>query len=175
VHTERTYSHTTIQHQILSWSFETSHRTYRCSRSCFAVVATAARRARHAPDEGDDGGDVRGSTTTTVDARILLMPNSRTMRETSLPPPSLGISRGAPPSRRGGKEAEEEEEAPLVPTACCGILDSVGFRNKLILPWNDLIPTCVPRNRKSSAEFRGFRKMRPVRNRNTKRNAHPSL
>jgi hypothetical protein len=29
--------------------------------------------------------------------------NSRTMRETSLPPPLLGISRGAPPSRRGGE------------------------------------------------------------------------
>ena len=29
-----------------------------------------------------------------------------------------------------------------------GILDSVGFWNKSILPWNDLIPTCVSRNRK---------------------------
>jgi hypothetical protein len=38
------------------------------------------------------------------------MPNSRTTRETSLPPPSLGISRG------GG---EEEEEAPLAPPAGC--------------------------------------------------------
>ena len=29
-----------------------------------------------------------------------------------------------------------------------GIPDSGGFRNKLILPWNDLIPMCVPRNLK---------------------------
>ncbi len=56
---------------------------------------------------------------TTVDARILQMPNPRMMRETSLPPPSLGILQGAPPSRRGGKEAGEEEEAPLAPTAGC--------------------------------------------------------
>ena len=28
------------------------------------------------------------------------------------------------------------------------IPDSVGFRNKLFLPWNDLIPSCVPRNPK---------------------------
>jgi len=47
------------------------------------------------------------------------MLNSRTTRETSLPPPSLGISRGAPPSWRGGEEAEEEEEAPLAPLAGC--------------------------------------------------------
>ena len=46
-------------------------------------------------------------------------------------------------------------------------------RTKLILSWNDLIPTCVPRNQQNSAEFRRFRKMRPVRNRNKKRNAHP--
>jgi hypothetical protein len=46
-----------------------------------------------------------------------------------------------------------------------GIPDSVGFRNKLILPWNDLIPTCDPGNRKKSVEFGGFWKMRPVRNR----------
>ena len=56
---------------------------------------------------------------TTVDARILQMPNPRMMRETSLPPPSLGILQGAPPSRRGGKEAEEEEEALLAPPAGC--------------------------------------------------------
>ncbi len=47
-----------------------------------------------------------------------------------------------------------------------------GFRNKLILPWNDSIPTCVLRN---SAENSGFRKMRPGRNLNTKQNAHPSI
>ena len=56
---------------------------------------------------------------TTVDARISPMPNSRTTRETSLPPPLLGISRGAPPSRRGGEEAEEGYDAPLAPPACC--------------------------------------------------------
>ena len=55
------------------------------------------------------------------------------------------------------------------------IPDSVGFRNKLILPWNDLIRTCVPQNSVDSAEKRGFRKMRPGRNRNTKRNAHQRL
>jgi hypothetical protein len=55
-----------------------------------------------------------------------------------------------------------------------GILDSIGFRNKLILPWNDLIPTSVPQNSADSAEKSGFRKMGPGRNRNTKRNAHPS-
>ena len=55
-----------------------------------------------------------------------------------------------------------------------GIWDSVGFWTKLILPWNDLIPTCVPRNWRNSVEVRGFRKMRPGRNRNTTRNAHPS-
>ena len=86
----------------MSASRRTSRRTYRCSRSCFAAGAAAARRARRASDGGDDGGDARGSTTTTVDARISPMPNLRTTRETSLPPPSLGISRGALPSRRGG-------------------------------------------------------------------------
>jgi len=49
-----------------------------------------------------------------------------------------------------------------------GIPDSVGFRNKLILPWNDLIPTCVSRNSADSAEKSRFRKMRPSRNQNTK-------
>jgi len=49
------------------------------------------------------------------------------------------------------------------------------FQTKLILPWNDLIPTCVPIESRNSAEFRGFQKMTPGRNRNTKRNAHPSL
>jgi len=47
------------------------------------------------------------------------------------------------------------------------------FRTKLILPWNDLIPTCVPTESRNAVEFRGFRKMTPGRNRNTKRNAHP--
>ena len=56
-----------------------------------------------------------------------------------------------------------------------GIPDSVGFRNELILPWNDLIPMCVPWNSAESAELRRFRKMRPVRNQNTKRNAHPRV
>jgi hypothetical protein len=49
------------------------------------------------------------------------------------------------------------------------------FRTKLILPWNDLIPTCVLRNWRNSAEFHGFQKLRPGRNRNTKRNAHPRV
>jgi len=103
----------------MSASCRTSRRTYRCSRSCFTAGAAAARRAHRASDGGDDGGDVRGSTTTTtVDARILPMPNSRMTRETSLPLPSLGFSQG-PPSRRGRKEAEEEGEAPLAPPAGC--------------------------------------------------------
>jgi len=33
-----------------------------------------------------------------------------------------------------------------------GIPDSIGFRNGLISPWNDLIPTCVPWNSADSAE-----------------------
>jgi len=49
------------------------------------------------------------------------------------------------------------------------------FRTKLILPWNDLTPTCVPPEPGNSAEYPEFRKMRPGRNRNKKRNAHPSL
>jgi len=48
------------------------------------------------------------------------------------------------------------------------------FRTKLILPWNDLILMCVPAESENAAEFRGFRKMTPDRNRNTKWNAHPS-
>ena len=43
------------------------------------------------------------------------------------------------------------------------------FRRKLILPWNDLILTCL-----HSAEYPAFRKMRTGINRNTNRNAHPS-
>ena len=33
--------------------------------------------------------------------------------------PLLGILRGVPPSQRGEKKAEEEEEAPLEPLASC--------------------------------------------------------
>jgi hypothetical protein len=47
------------------------------------------------------------------------------------------------------------------------------FRSKLILPWNHLIPTCVPRNSGNSVEYPEFQKMRTGRNRNKKRNAHP--
>ena len=72
-----------------------------CSCSCFAAGAAAARRAHHASDRGNDGGDARGSTTTTVDARTSPMPNSWTTQEMSLPPQSLGILRGAPPSPQG--------------------------------------------------------------------------
>ena len=43
------------------------------------------------------------------------------------------------------------------------------FWTKLILRWNDLIPT----ESGNAAEFHGFRKMTPGRNRNTKQNAHP--
>jgi hypothetical protein len=39
-----------------------------------------------------------------------------------------------------------------------GIPDSVGFRNKLILPWNDLILMCVPWNFAYSAEKTDSRK-----------------
>ena len=46
---------------------------------------------------------------------------------------------------------------------------------KIILPWNDLILMCVPRNLKLSAETRGFRKIRPGRNRNKQRNTQPRL
>ena len=35
---------------------------------------------------------------------------------------------------------------------------SGGFRNKLFLPWNDLIPTCDPRNLNKSAQFQGIPK-----------------
>ena len=56
------------------------------------------------------------------------------------------------------------------------IPDSVGFQNKLILPWNDLIPTSAPRNSADSVEKKksGFQKM-TGRNQNTKRNAYPSI
>ena len=50
---------------------------------------------------------------------------------------------------------------------------SLEFRTKLILPWNDLILTCVPTESRNAAEFCGFQKMTPGRNRNRKRNAHP--
>jgi len=49
------------------------------------------------------------------------------------------------------------------------------FRTKLILPWNDLIPTCVPTESRNAAEFSVFQKMMPGRNWNRKRNAHPRL
>jgi len=62
-----------------------------------ATGAAAARRVHHTSNRGDDGIDARGSMTTTADVRILTIPNTRTTRETSLPPPSLGISRGALP------------------------------------------------------------------------------
>ena len=52
---------------------------------------------------------------------------------------------------------------------------SLEFRTKLILLWNDLIPTCVPTESGNAAELHGFRTMMPGRNRNTKRNAHPSF
>ena len=55
------------------------------------------------PATEDDDGDVRGLTTTTVDAQISPMLNSLITWETSPPPPSLGILRGVPPSRRGGR------------------------------------------------------------------------
>jgi hypothetical protein len=48
------------------------------------------------------------------------------------------------------------------------------FRSKLILPWNDLIPMCVPPESGNSAENPEFRKMRTRINRNTGRNAQPS-
>ncbi len=48
------------------------------------------------------------------------------------------------------------------------------FRTKLILPWNDLIPMCVPRNSGNSADYPEFRKMRTRINRNTGQNAQPS-
>jgi hypothetical protein len=83
------------------------------------VGPATARRVRCASDEGNDGGNGRGLTTTAADARILPMPNLRTTRGMLLPPPLLEISRGAPLSRRGGKEAEEEEEALQAPSAGC--------------------------------------------------------
>jgi len=50
---------------------------------------------------------------------------------------------------------------------------SLEFWTKLILPWNDLIPMCVPAESGNAAEFRGSQKMTPGRNQNRKRNAHP--
>jgi hypothetical protein len=47
------------------------------------------------------------------------------------------------------------------------------FRSKLILPWNDLILTCVPPESGNFAENPEFRKMRTGINRNTNRNAQP--
>ena len=48
------------------------------------------------------------------------------------------------------------------------------FRSKLILPWNDLIPMCVPPESGNSAANPEFRKMRTGINWNTGRNAQPS-
>ncbi len=73
-----------------------------------------------------------------------------------------------------GIVADRGQESFLPSGITVGIPDSVGFRNKLILPWNDLIPTCVPWNFAYSAEKNGFEKVRPGSNRNRKRNAHPS-
>ncbi len=47
------------------------------------------------------------------------------------------------------------------------------FWSKLILPWKDLIPMCVPPESGNSAENPEFRKMRTGINRNTGRNAQP--
>jgi uncharacterized membrane protein YgcG len=49
------------------------------------------------------------------------------------------------------------------------------FRSNLILPWNDLIPMCVPPESGNSAENPEFRKMRTGINRNTGRNAQPRV
>jgi len=38
------------------------------------------------------------------------------------------------------------------------ILGSRGFRNKLTLPWNDLIPKCVPRNLKNPRKSKDSRR-----------------
>ncbi len=65
-----------------------------------------------------------------------------------------------------------EVKGPTLRNSGSGIPDPE-FRSKLILPWNDLIPTCVPPEPGKSAEYPEFQKMRPGRNRNKKRNAHP--
>ena len=52
----------------------------------------------------------------------------------------------------------------------CRILEQIN-----LALWNDLILMCVPRNLKLSVETRGFRKIRPGRNRNKQRNTQPRL
>ena len=81
--------------------------------------AATAKRALCASDGGNIGSNARGLTTMAADARILPVPNSRTMWGTLPPLPLLGILRGAPPSQQGGEEVEEEEEALLAPPAGC--------------------------------------------------------
>jgi hypothetical protein len=65
-----------------------------------------------------------------------------------------------------------EVTGPSLQNSGSGIPDQE-FRGILILPWNDLIPTCVPRNSRNSAEYPEFWKMRTRINRNPKQNAHP--
>jgi len=65
-----------------------------------------------------------------------------------------------------------EVKGPTLRNSGSGIPDPE-FRSKLILPWNDLIPTCVPWNAGNSAEYPEFRNMRTGRNRNSSRNAQP--
>jgi hypothetical protein len=65
-----------------------------------------------------------------------------------------------------------EAMGPSLRNSGSGIPD-MEFRSKLILPWNDLILTCVPRNSGNAAEYPEFHKMRTGINRNTKQNAHP--
>jgi hypothetical protein len=64
----------------------------------------------------------------------------------------------------------EEVTGPSLRNSGSGI-PGPEFRSKLILPWNDLIPMCVP----PESEIPQFRKMRTGINRNTSRNAQPSL
>ena len=86
----------------MSASRRTSHRTYCCSRSCFAAGAAAARRARRASDGGDDGGDARGSTTTMVDARISPMPNTENAGDVVATSVARDLARGAAILAGGG-------------------------------------------------------------------------
>jgi hypothetical protein len=65
-------------------------------------------------------------------------------------------------------------EGPSLRNSGSGIPDPE-FRSKLILPWNHLIPACVPRNSGNSADYPEFRNMMTGRNRNSGRNAQPRL
>jgi hypothetical protein len=85
--------HLSLQPQLL--------RSGRCRRQKGALRVRRGRRRRQCEGVDDDDGG-----------------RARMTWETSLPPPSLGFSQG-PPSRRGRKAAEEEEEAPLAPPAGC--------------------------------------------------------